>query len=32
VRGDAWAVVRPRLEVETLIGLDRLPPWLEAKK
>jgi diaminopimelate decarboxylase len=32
VCGDAWAVVRPRLEVETLIGLDRLPPWLEAKK
>jgi diaminopimelate decarboxylase len=32
VRGDDWALVRPRLEVETLIRLDRLPPWLEAKK
>jgi diaminopimelate decarboxylase len=32
VRDDAWAVVRPRLEVETLIRLDQLPPWLEAKK
>jgi len=31
VRDDAWAVVRPRLEVETLIRLDRLPPWLEEK-
>ena len=28
VRGDAWAVVRPRLEVDALIRLDRLPPWL----
>jgi diaminopimelate decarboxylase len=32
VRDDAWAVVRPRLEVETLIRLDQLPPWLEGKK
>jgi diaminopimelate decarboxylase len=31
VRDDAWAVVRPRLEVETLIRLDHLPPWLEGK-
>jgi diaminopimelate decarboxylase len=31
VRDDAWAVVRPRLEVETLIRLDQLPPWLEGK-
>jgi diaminopimelate decarboxylase len=23
-----WAVVRPRVEVEQLIALDRLPPWL----
>ncbi len=23
-----WAVVRPRLEVDALIALDRLPPWL----
>jgi diaminopimelate decarboxylase len=28
VRGPDWAVVRPRVEVETLIGLDRLPKWL----
>ena len=28
VRGDAFAVVRPRLEVDALIGLDRLPPWM----
>jgi diaminopimelate decarboxylase len=32
VQDDAWAVVRPRLDVETLIRLDRLPPWLEGKK
>jgi diaminopimelate decarboxylase len=28
VRQGEWAVVRPRLEVEHLIALDRLPPWL----
>jgi len=28
VRGAQWAVVRPRLDAETLIGLDRLPAWL----
>lgn len=28
VRGSEWALVRPRLEVDALIGLDRLPPWL----
>jgi diaminopimelate decarboxylase len=28
VRGSQWAVVRPRLEVDQLIALDRLPPWL----
>jgi diaminopimelate decarboxylase len=28
VREGEWALVRPRLEVATLIGLDRLPPWL----
>jgi diaminopimelate decarboxylase len=28
VRDSEWAVVRPRLEVDQLIGLDRLPPWL----
>ena len=29
VRGDEWALVRPRLDVEQLIALDRLPPWLQ---
>jgi diaminopimelate decarboxylase len=28
VRDSEWALVRPRLEVEQLISLDRLPPWL----
>jgi diaminopimelate decarboxylase len=28
VRGGEWATVRPRVEVEQLIALDRLPPWL----
>jgi diaminopimelate decarboxylase len=28
VRGGQWAVVRPRLDPEALIGLDKLPPWL----
>ncbi len=28
VRGSDWALVRPRLEVDALIALDRLPPWL----
>jgi diaminopimelate decarboxylase len=28
VRGTEWALVRPRLDVESLIRLDRLPPWL----
>jgi diaminopimelate decarboxylase len=28
VRADEWAVVRPRVAVEDLIALDRLPPWL----
>ena len=28
VNGDQWAVVRPRLEVDQLIALDRLPGWL----
>jgi diaminopimelate decarboxylase len=28
VREDQWALVRPRVEVDTLIALDRLPPWL----
>jgi diaminopimelate decarboxylase len=28
VKGDKWSVIRPRLEVDALIGLDRLPDWL----
>src|SRR5882724_6308692 len=28
VREREWALVRPRLAAETLIALDRLPPWL----
>jgi diaminopimelate decarboxylase len=28
VRNDEWALVRPRVTVEELIALDRLPPWL----
>jgi diaminopimelate decarboxylase len=28
VRDAQWAVVRPRLEVDQLIALDRLPEWL----
>jgi diaminopimelate decarboxylase len=28
VRGHEWAVVRPRLEADQLISLDKLPPWL----
>jgi diaminopimelate decarboxylase len=28
VRTGEWALVRPRLSVEDLIALDRLPPWL----
>ena len=28
VNGDQWAIVRPRLEVDQLIALDRLPGWL----
>lgn len=28
VDGGDWAVVRPRQEIEALIGADRLPPWL----
>jgi diaminopimelate decarboxylase len=27
VREGEWALIRPRLEAEALIGLDRLPPW-----
>ncbi len=28
VKDDKWALVRPRLEVDQLIALDRLPGWL----
>ena len=28
VRKGEWALVRPRLEVDALIALDRMPPWL----
>src|SRR5215203_4185480 len=28
VRDSEWALVRPRIEVDDLIALDRLPPWL----
>jgi diaminopimelate decarboxylase len=28
VNGDRWSLVRPRLEADALIALDRLPPWL----
>ncbi|HEY4986475.1 MAG TPA: diaminopimelate decarboxylase, partial [Bradyrhizobium sp.] len=28
VSGDQHAVVRPRVEVEDLIAMDRLAPWL----
>ncbi len=28
VRGDAWSLVRPRLEVDALIELDHMPHWL----
>jgi diaminopimelate decarboxylase len=28
VRDAAWALVRPRIEVAELIGLDRMAPWL----
>jgi diaminopimelate decarboxylase len=28
VKGDQWALVRPRLDVEALIAMDRMPGWL----
>ena len=28
VNGDQWALVRPRLDADALIALDRMPPWL----
>lgn len=29
VKGADWSVVRPRMTYDELVGLDRLPPWLE---
>ena len=29
VKGEQYAVVRPRIEVEALIALDRPAPWLD---
>ena len=31
VKGDEWAVVRPRQTYDELIGMDALPPWLAAE-
>jgi diaminopimelate decarboxylase len=28
VNGAEWALVRPRLDADALIALDRLPPWM----
>jgi hypothetical protein len=28
VNGAAWAIVRPRLDADALIALDRTPDWL----
>jgi diaminopimelate decarboxylase len=28
VKGTEWALVRPRMEADALIALDRLPGWL----
>jgi diaminopimelate decarboxylase len=28
VKGTEWALVRPRLEVDALIAMDKLPGWL----
>lgn len=28
VKGPEWALTRPRLDVDQLIALDRMPPWL----
>jgi diaminopimelate decarboxylase len=32
VKGAEWALVRPRVETEDLIRLDRMPPWLPHNK
>jgi diaminopimelate decarboxylase len=31
VNGSAYAVVRPRPSYADLIGLDRLPPWIDTE-
>jgi diaminopimelate decarboxylase len=31
VRAGDWALVRPRLDADKLIALDRLPPWISAE-
>jgi diaminopimelate decarboxylase len=28
VKGDQWSLVRPRIDADALIALDRLPDWL----
>src|SRR5690606_34796536 len=28
VKGDTWSVIRPRLDADALIALDRMPSWL----
>jgi hypothetical protein len=28
VSGDQWSLVRPRMDADALIALDRMPPWL----
>jgi len=30
VHGRQWSVVRPRMSLEALIALDRVPSWLES--
>jgi diaminopimelate decarboxylase len=32
VDGARWAVVRPRPSYDDLIGLDRVPDWLDAAR
>ena len=32
VKGNEWALVRPRVDVDHLIALDRLPPWLASDR
>ena len=32
VSGDRWAVVRPRVEAEALIAMDRVPDWISGNE